>query len=419
MKQSEVEEIMKGPGKRKDKEAKITETLYKNWLIDNGHKQKSAFNELTPTGESSPNHEEQFVDVTGDKEYQGATDIDFEESVIPTWSVRERLTDTSDVLTTFRDKSIIFHTEIKSGETIFNGAQYTNLQIETIANIEEYQAKKLEPMTKSLRNKEYTIEHHIGWWRKNPDYQADRYYWILTVYGIDRASTYTSAKSDYSLKKAEYDEWAKESGRLPTDRIITEVPMGLMLRLSRNAIQSIIDQYGIDESPMKGDGHHFMAYNIPLNCIEEQIVKKGWTAGKIEPAIPLVRYLTPKQYGGKECTHGAHHFEGMELIAPKKYRYYIPRRLLYSVYKITETRPEHMAQHGDTIIIPAEDENYQNAPKVEILGHGFYDKRKKERRDGSLRRITRIAMTGIESWGTYPEGVDSPVYMPVIPELPF
>lgn len=406
MKQSEIEVIIKRIKEPIKQESKVTETLYKEWLLNNGFEEKHSFEELTPTGQESPEHKEQFVDVTGDPEYQGATDIDFELSVIPKWCKREQ-----DLITTWQDKNVIQHVEIKAGESILSGNRYTNLQIETIANADLYKGEFF-PEPKKLRGKEYRIVQHIGWWNKNPDYQADMFCWILMVYGTSGSQLYTSKPKNTFLTQEEFKTWKNESGRQPTDRIVTEVPMGLMLRLSRSAIQAIIDDNRIQKETKKGKGHHFTAYNIPLELIERRIEKYGWTPGAIEPAIPIVRYLTAEsKYTGKDCTHGSKHFEGVELLASEKYRYYIPRRMLYSVYKITETHTQNVIAMGDTILVPSADEDYTDAPKVEILGYGC------KGRDGSLRRLTRIAMHGIEAWGECP--TTHPFYMPEKEELPF
>lgn len=410
MKQLEIEGIINSIPKKEDREAKVTETLYKEWLLSNEFEEKHRFEELTPTGQESPGHKRQFVDVTGDPEYQQATDVDFELSDIPTFYTFKELDSTRDLVTTWKDQNIIRHIEIKSGETIFNGKQYTNLQIETIANLNTYTGKS---KLKTLRGKTYCVKDGIGWWNKNPDYQADMYCWILTTYGISGSSLYTKGPKDTFLTYNEFRSWKNEPGRLPTDRIITEVPMGLMLRLGQSAIREIIEFNKIKPARMIGPEHPYQAYNIPLELIEKQITIDGWKAGEIEPAIPVVRYLTAEsKYTGRDCTHGSKHFEGIELLAPGKYRYYIPRRMLYSVYKITETPTKNAKEYGEFIFVPQADEDYKDAPKVEILGYGC------KGRNGSLRRLTRIAMHGIEAWGECP--ADHPVYMPEKkPELPF
>ena len=424
MRQSDVEAIMYGEGRQENKEARFGEALFREWLDSLGYEKKNDFTELTPDGtiDRAGVLKNQYVDVTQNTEYWYATDIDFELSICKSWEVipvRIRQVETKDDKSTpvppkeFIQSSIpearIKHVEIKGGESVYSGGRWTNLQIETISDIKDY-GDGNNTSLRTLRGKSYKIAKGIGWWNKNPEYQADWYYWILPVYNIIGNEAYADKRPDFDIRDTEYKAWkAEREGQKinEDDRLITEVPMGLMIRLSRVAIQRIIDEEGLSPEPMKNGKYE--AYNIPLEMIEKRI-KKGWTY-EIPAAIPIVRYITPKLWDGKN-KHGSKHFEGIELLRPDR-KYYISRRMLYAAYGFTETKPVGSLDLGDRIWIPTDSEEYdETAERIAILGRGFKGRGEELPRDGSVRKLSRIAMYGIESWGELPKGVTQPIYQP-------
>ena len=422
MEQTRIEELKEWieslpPSERLFQSGKIEQELYKEWRLREGFKER----ELSEVGQMikldmtlDPDKKigDQICDVSSHKRYQIKTDIDFEEIISQSWDfflIRERhVTDQhsilDDITLTKLDKAISYsimasvpearlkHVEVKGSETVYNGKRTGRLLIETVSD----------------RKKGV-----IGWYRKapkeNPKYQADFYKFILPVYNIDGYGTYTDrTERDINKaypdtqKKRDFMAWKKDPDRQPEDRFITEAPFGLMISLSRAAIEKLIKRYNIAEETVG----NFEGYFIQLDQIEDMLISDGWDPN-IPPAVPLVRYLKEdSSWDGNR--HGSKTFEGMELIS-SQYRYYIPRRLLYAAYGITETKLLGMAEFADTFFISSDSEVYEkNFNPVAIIGYGRYD--------GSLRKLSRIAMAGgINSWGEIPPVLSGPVYQPESP----
>ena len=422
MKQSKIEELKAWIDSLPEEDrlyqsGKIEQELYKEWRIGEGFRERemSEVGEMIKLNKKQDREKKignQICDVSQHPRYQKKTDIDFEEIISQPWdflSIRERhITDQhsnlDDVTLTNLDRAISYgvlssvpearlkHVEIKGSETVFNGKRTGRLLIETVSDIK-----------KGL----------IGWYRKvpesNPTFQADFYKFILSVYNIDGYGVYTDktekavvkAYSD-AQKKKDFMAWKKDPDRRKDDRFITEAPFGLMISLSRAGIDKLIERYNITEDPLG----NYKGYLIQLDQIEDMLISDGWNL-QIPPAIPLVRYLTGESHwDGNQ--HGSKTFEGMELIS-SQYRYYIPRRLLYAAYGITETKLRGMVEYNDKIFVKSDSEIYErDINPVSIIGYGKHD--------GSLRKLSRIAMAGgIESWGELPAVLSGPVYQPIRP----
>lgn len=418
MKQSKIEELKAWidslpKNEKLFQSGKIEQELYKEWLQNEGSVERpidklNGLKKLDGMQDREHKISNQFVDVSGDREYQKTEDIDFEEIICRSWEWYPafNITHNSVFMVPSIPEARLKHIEIKGGETVFGQQRYTRLFIETISNVE----KKL-----------------TGWFNKGSG--ADYYRWVLPLYGLDgskrgfyaelseegkkrkedRKKIEAEYKGDYGFEKWKNEKVDDKPVRKDTDRFITELPTGLMITLSRSAIEKFI--VGEKKCRLYNEEYHnhYEGYFIELSKIEDAVVREGWSAD-IPPAIPLVRYLTAASKWGGENNRDAHHYEGLELVSSRQYRYYVSREMLYSVYGFTETMPKGSIDFGDRIWIPWESEQYdRDAKKVFLIGNGKY------KRDGSMRKISRIGLTAIEPWGELPAVLSGPVYQPIQP----
>lgn len=385
------------------KEIKPTwgEELYKDWLKNQDWQEYNSVDDIKDKRNA-------FVDVRRDEIYQAAVDIDFEISentsraaTIGGYPLRHKQTGNYHQLSTPVRHSV----EIKDSETAYSFVEfekrdgtkvvkggYLNIQIEKINDKDLYDSGETYDVVFNGVN--CTIRRGVGWWIKNKDFKADRYLWFLPIFGETGENVFKGAK--HRATKREFEEWRDEKDaagnpvRKEKDKFITELPAGIMLTVTRGMIAKMIKD--LDTQEYKTGRKTYVAWPIPMEKFEEVVLsRKGWERG-LMPALPIVRFLTKDDPWKSVKYPENEHFSGTEIPVYEKYDYYVPARLLDEVYGWDNPEPEGITiTPNGQIIVPPEAEEYPE-DAAPIANRSVYG------RDGSLRKLTRIAMMEIKAW---------------------
>lgn len=150
-----------------------------------------------------------IYDCSSDKSFQDATDIDF--------------------IVTSNGGTPMFH-EVKCDRVCFNG-RTKNLFVETVSNTIAYSRDRMRTVRHPINGEAVSIREGIGWFRKNKEFHADWYHFVL----MDK-----NPPDQLKITEDELSCWRRREDTPENALIIAQWPPSYVLSVTHDHLAKVI-----------------------------------------------------------------------------------------------------------------------------------------------------------------------------------